>query len=341
MSRRSLSVASALLLQAWITPSPAGDDRTALVFEPSAATELEKRFDFGLRLECWPRTLDREELVAQLPPVRLENSVRFVDRYAAVAGGKPLDFVRHYEQLSGRWWYGDGATEIDGFHALTGADLRFVWDSELGDYSRSWMGQSPRFSAQCPTEDMDFRGLLPAGGVSVGDRWTARGPALIDALWASTELGLCGAPQTSSIERLVEEVLVPPLRSAAAETVRIECEYSGLAPVRDGDVHRIALRVDERIERDLAELANQFLDAGSLVAMSAPVEQLTTRWTLKGKGALDWDAGGGHFAQFELSLEVVLDARCTLRLGDERFVHDLRWTGRADWSARATRRALD
>lgn len=332
-------IALAALAPGSFAPAGVGPENTSLVFAPRSDSALEKRLDFGLRLEWRRFTLDGAQIDAQLLPVRLESSVRLVDRYAAVARGAPRDFVRRFEQLSGRWWHGDRATEIDGFHALTGAGVRFEWDAELGEYARSWVDEPRRSGLTCVAEDLDFRGLLPASAVRVDDRWTARGPAVIDALWASTELGLCGAPRTSIYDRLVQDLLVPPLRSTAAQTLRIECAYSGLAPARDGDVHRIALRVDERIERDLADLANEFLDAGSLVAMPAPVEQLTTRWTLEGTGALDWDVAAGHFASFELALRLTLDVQCVLRFGSERYVIDeMSWTGAADWSASGQRR---
>ncbi len=332
-------MALATLLFGLLGPAGGGLERTELVFAPTLDTALEKRFDFGLRLTCGRYMLDGAAFVAQIEPVRLENSVKPVDRYASVACGAPRDFTRQFEQLSGRWSYGDSATELEGFHVLNGASVRFEWDEDLGEYARSWVAQPPRCALECPAENMGFRGPLPAGAVSVGERWTARGSALIDALWTSTELGLCAAPRTSIYDRLVQEVLAPPLRSAAAETLRIECAYKGAAPVQDDGVHRIALRVDQTTERDPAELANQFLGAGDWAALSGCVEQLSARWKLTRDGALDWDVAGGHFARFELALDVALDVRCVLPPGQERYVFDMRRAGPADWLASAAMRA--
>lgn len=331
-------IASAVLLSALVAASEGGSNDTQLVFSPQRGVALDKRFDFDLRLRCVSLTLDGTNVA--LPPieVRLESSVRSIDRYAAVERGAPRDFVRRFESLSGKWWLDDDATDISGFDRLTGTEVRFVWDAQLGEYVRTPLGDAPRASFACLAEDMDLRGLLPTEVVAEGARWTASGPAVIDALWASTELGLCAAGEESVYERLVRQVLLPPLRSLAAEKLRIECASEGESRVFERDVHRIALRVDERIESDLTELANEFASAGSLADGQRPIERLTTRWELSGKGALDWSARGGHFAQFELDLVVALEVRCELRIGGEQFEVEMRWTGEAEWSSCAQSR---
>lgn len=328
--RRLCEIASCLLA---LTPRSAGPSDSPLEFAPQRGAALEKQFDFELRLRCASWTIDGASVEAPSFEARLESSARITDRYEVVERGSPRDFVRRFDALAGRWWYGDSPTDISGFYSLTGEEIRFRWDAELGDYERTLLDGAASSGLACVAPDMDLRGFLPVETVAEGAKWSAGGPAVIDALWASTELGWCAAPESSFAERLVQQVLLPPFRDLAAAKVRVGCVYTGKSPAQGRDIHRVALRVDERIESDLTELANRFLHAGDGFEMRGPIERLTTRWELAGKGALDWNARGGHFHSFGLDLDVALDVRCEHRLGAAPVLLEMRWIGSAEWSS--------
>jgi hypothetical protein len=310
-----------------------------LRFAPRPGTVLEKRFEFELQSRMTGLEIDGHELGdGWLPTVRLAVSVQIADAYARVANGRPEDFTRTYGDLGGKWFFGDTPRDILGFYALTGVDVRFVLDEETGEFARTvTAGKLGDCEPARLVEDLDLRAFLPAEPVAVGDRWVASGPALVDALCGFAELGLCGAPEGAGDERLVRDVLLPPLRGLTAQKFWVDCERLDDDDAAPAAQARIALDVFREFEVDLTDLANDFLrDEGWSRGLS--VDSLSARWRLSCKGELSWDTNAGHFAALRLPLHFETEFRLELRADARKLRLRGTFEGEALWSCSAERR---
>ena len=309
-----------------------------LVFAPRPQTTLAKRFDFESHLALEECTVNGREFGFGGWRVQLASSLRLTDEYEVVADGAPRDFVRRFGSASGKWWWNDHPTDILGFFGLLGVEVRFTWDTERGEFRRGVIGAAfPGCDLACLPEDMELRGLLPPEAPVVGDRWVASGRGVVDALWASTAAGLCAAPEASEDERLVQRVLLPPLSTLAGEKLRVDCRFLGTAPDQDVAIQRIGLAIEDRIEVDLTELANEYVLQSTWWHGPAPVKRLVAHWNLHGKGTLDWDTAGRHFSEFGLALDVRLEIRCELDFTGREFDIAMLWEGESSWASLAER----
>ena len=314
-------------------PPPPG-----LVFAPRPGTRLAKRFELDTHLALMECTINGNEFGFGGWRVQLASSLRLTDDYDVVAAGAPRDLVRRFGPASGKWWFNDRPTDILGYFGLLGVEVRFVWDTKCGAFQREVVGTAfPGCDLACLREDLDLRGLLPREAPAVGDLWVASGSGVVDALWASTAAGLCAAPEASEDERLVQRVLLPPLSTLAGEKLRVDCRFLGRAPDRDVAIQRIALAIEDRIEVDMTELANEYVAQGVWRNRPGPVRRLVARWDLHGKGALDWDTVGGHFSEFGLAVCVRLDIRCELLIDEHAWDIAMIWEGDSNWASSAER----
>ncbi|HTF90227.1 MAG TPA: hypothetical protein VK843_17560 [Planctomycetota bacterium] len=309
-----------------------------LVFEPSAGSVVSKQFTFDIEFSNTTVAIAGYEYgsVGYGAPIRLATSVSLDDAYTKVGDGRPLDFIRRFNKLSGKWFLDGVPEDILGFWRLSDCDVRFQWDPEERQYSRALeRGTLLDLEFSKLVADIDFRGFLPPEPVHRGSKWTAYGRPAMDGLFGCTEMGLLGA-STDRDEGLLRDIVLRPFRELGDEKLEIECVYLGN---QDPDSNRadISMHVDQKFEIDVVRPVNDFCLAAPM-ELGLEFEAFELQFHVEGPGSLTWNFKEGHFEAFELALKVEL--KCEIRLswgGDPLPIH-LETRGTAKWNGSALRK---
>ncbi len=314
-----------------------------LSFAPRPGTTLAKQFDLEVELGYVAIEIDGQEFLALgHSPIRLLTSSKFTDTYVKTEAGRPLELLRSFGEISGKWEAEGLRTDIVGFYSLSGCAVRFVWDPKLCDYSRTLeVGKVRDLHEEQLVEDLDLRGFLPEEPVVPGAKWTAHGRRIVDALFGSTEMGLLGMPKEQELEVLIRDVLLRPFRKLGDKRLEIACVLAGPDDTLEPDETRIDLQLFDRYELDATEAVNEFLRgmAGPSPSMWR-VDSVRTEWKVDGRGKLVWNVAEKRFSAMDLEAKIRLECICEMPglFGREnttptriRLVSDgtIRWTLRA------------
>ena len=290
-------VASALLLSAALP----GD---AVSFHPGEDASLTKVFETkaSLVLEDLMMVMNGEETDPAMMgvPEDLEFSAGYrfeiTDVFHAVAGGRPTDFHRTFEDVSG--WYDAGEdsgenTDDD----LTGKTVRFKWDAEEDAYVRTFAegDEGDEDDIKGIAVDMDLRSLLPDGEVEDGDEWTVSGFPLFLVLAPGLDAEQAfGEGREDFLEDMPEGVadsIVSLLNSAEAT-----CTYQGSSEVDGATLGTISLVCS--IDQGQSIDPSAFIDADS-EEMGMQFEQFEVLFQLELEAECLWNNAEGRFVSFE------------------------------------------
>jgi hypothetical protein len=302
-----------LLLALWLFIPPQHEGQP--MFAPRAGATVTKNFDLAVEVRDITVEIDGQEFLALgQSPIRLLTSSRFTDTYVKTEAGRPLELLRTFDEISGKWEVDGLRTDIVGFYSLSGCAVRFVWDQKLCDYSRTLeVGKVRDLHEAQLVEDLDLRGFLPEGRTKIGTKWTAHGRPVVDALFGSTEMGLLGMPREQELEVLIRDVLLQPFRELgnrrlAIECVRVELDEPGIAAMA-----LVELRLVDKYELDVTETLNQFFR--SLYpswSTALRVDSACISLDIDGQGRLQWNLAENRFE--ELDLAARLHLQCDLEM---------------------------
>lgn len=233
--------------------------------------------------------------------------IQVIDRVEGVADGAPTLFVRSYESI-------DTNTEIDGLEesegmevrsddgasALAGSDVRFEYDADAEEWSRSFdedsSGDDEWLDALDP--DMDLAMILPDDEVEVGDGWEVP-VAVVDALLLpggelDVDEGGDDAPEEGAIS-----IVVPNAGDIGRWSELDGSVDATLSEIVDEDGRRLArieLAIDVEGEIDITDDLDEKAEARGA---SETYSDATIERTLEGKVKVDWDLEAGRFATVE------------------------------------------
>jgi hypothetical protein len=311
------SLALLTLLAALVSCAPEPPAAPELRFETPAAGALRKEFlvEVDMRLESQELRRDGELAPPpedETPPqARLESTERFVfvDEYGVSAAGAPATLVRRFETLEGSKRhtrtdeFGDHVDERAKTSALAGRAVRF--ERRDGDLVRSYVGE-PADEALLGAleEELDLRGVLPAGPVEPGAKWA------VDVRVAAALLHPGGGLDLSAAED--------------SESAR-----AGQAQLREnlaGELHATYWGVREREGRRFAVLELR----GELRTQSETSDEqtdvvLTQRFQLtrQVRGEVLWDLAARCAHSASLEAELQLDSTTLQTRRDDLTPHEI------------------
>jgi hypothetical protein len=232
---------------------------------------------------------------AEHPEMRLsvvdDRTLEFTDTIAKVADGRPVKFVRAFDELEN-----DGSETMslvlpDGKEDKKGSDRErrselagrkvvFTWDSEKKEYAKAWDGEGGDDELLEKLEaDVDWLGLLPGKAVEKGDSWS-----LDPKLFVSLQLP--GGNLHWKVEGKEPDPVSESINSQLSENMDGESKatWQGRREVDGKELGVIA------IEADLTTQGKAGSDDGR--------EERSMELEVEYEGEVLWDMDGGHIAGF-------------------------------------------
>lgn len=330
----------ALLLAPCIFIAP--QHEASIVFAPHAGSSIAKQVDIQLEMRLTRLQLNDYEFHGlDGPTIRLLTSARFADTHARIDGGRPIDYLRHFEDISLKW-ASDGVREdVFGFHPLSACSLRYRWQPDVQDYSTDLEeGRCRTLLLEGLIEDTDLRGLLPDSVVARGREWTAKGRPLVDALFGPLELAFVGISKENGLECRARDILLRPFLERAEKQAELRCKYVESFEANGSRCAQITLCHADKYSLYITDQVNECLRASDprLDAYELSVEDFRLDWTVDGHGTLTWNVTEGHYESLDLEAEVELEGSFGLRFGRGQDTWKIRFGARGPctWAMRAT-----
>jgi len=277
-----------------------------LVFAPREGSSAAKQADFSIEFHTLSITIEEHSYGDMgMTPLGLRTSAKFADTYVKLAQGRPLELLRSFDTLSGKWDEPHQRQDIGGFYALSGCAVRYLGspDTQAFDCTLE-KGTAPGVRVGNLVEDMDLRGFLPAETVKYGAKWTARGQPVMDALFGATEFGFAGITAEHDLESTLHKFLLRPFRELGNKQIEFTCmlaDDDSLAPA----LARIDLRQEDKVHLDITDAVAEYLSAQS--DSEFRIDRFDLDWTVDGKGRLLWNTAENRFESFDFEAEVDLD----------------------------------
>jgi hypothetical protein len=334
-TRISLSalVASPLLL----TLAPSAAD---VSFRPVDDSKVTRTYSIDLEFELGDLSVvvDGQD-VSEMVPADFEGTtelmMKVTDHFVRSAGGRPLELIRSYEEMNGEASAMGESQSMDGFDALEGKQVRFVWDEEDEDYTVSFHEcEGDTSDLEGLTPDTDMLALLPGKEIAEGDTWT------VDARELGSVILFGAKPESDDAEfdQMFESEIWPQLE-ALLEDFTTTCEFKGEREEDGRKVGVVAVTMHGEGTLDLAALILQAaqIDAGEM-QVDIDVEAADLNLVVDAKGELLWDLAGGHLHAFDLDADMEFSAEVavTADVGGESHSADAdaELSGRGTWKVR-------
>ncbi len=311
----SLALATPLLL----SMDPRGDSVT---FAPSEGTNSTKTFTLSQEFELDDMTMSMNgnDMGMEMEMnVTTSQSITVADTYAKMDGSKPTKLTRAFTDgnialntesaMSVMGQEQDMDASGEGTSNLNDLTVIFSWDEEKGEYNTAYDEESEGEAEWLTglTEDMDLRGFLPSGEVSVDDEWTAEFSVLAATFapggnmqWDIEMEGAEGAGGGPDAEMMANlgEMLEDSVEG------EVKCKYLGTKDVDGGSYQAIEITVNIDSITDMSEMV---MDGMSEQEMPEGVEievgQADMELHLEGKGTLMWNAKSGTVHSFSYTGE--------------------------------------
>lgn len=289
VATRLLSVSVAAL---FLASGPALDE---VAFHAEEGTSVMRTFAFELHQE-----LDELEITVngqEIPPEYIEgveiilddrDRVVVIDEYGPLHDGRPARLRRTFEELSGVSTESSTGPEGDSDESsddksspLEGSTVVFTWDEGEQEYSAEFEDGGDEDLLDELVEDMDLRGLLPAGSVEEGDSWE---------------------PDIEAFKALLESGGELHLYAEGEERSEVDVQMSDNL---DGDV-RVTFagtRTEDGVEVAVLELEVSVETQGEGVEEDeqAGEVQTTVSMEFELEGELTWNLEGGYLHGVELA----------------------------------------
>lgn len=317
MKHKRNILAPLLVAPALLALASRGDKPT---FAPEPGTSLSKRIEntYEITLDDMSMVVNGAEMDASMLGMEMTTStsqvVAVVDQYQSVGDGRPKTLRRKFEELSSATsiamsnaMMGDQDVDAPGSSALEGMTVVFTWNEDSGEYDVAFADDSDGDAKLLEglAEELDLRGLLPAGEVSEGDTWeiepdTLRqvfapgGAVKIEPEEMGDMMGMSN-PQFSQDQMLGEF------------DGEVSAEYTG---TREEDGVRVAvirISADVSSARDLTEIVDEAMSEMELpegMDIEMEVESFDIEFMFDGEGELLWNLETGLPYSLHLSGEV-------------------------------------
>ncbi|MFT4647447.1 MAG: hypothetical protein ACI9X4_000659 [Glaciecola sp.] len=301
-----------------LSMDPRGDSVT---FAPAEGSSISKTFTLthGFELDDMAMLMNGNDMGMEMEMnVQSSQTITVADTYSKMDGATPTMLTRTYS---------DGAMELitesavsamgtdqnndatgEGGSHLNDLTVIFSWDEEKEEYNKAF-GEESEGEAEWLTdlhEDMDLRGFLPVGEVSVDDEWIADSNVLIPTFAPGGNLqwdvimdgeesaGGPDAEMMSNLGGMLEDAIEG----------EVKCKYVGKKEM-DGVEYltiEITINIDtvtDMIEAVQAGMAEQDIPEG----VEIEVSRMDMELHMEGKGTLMWNAKAGVVHSFSYAGE--------------------------------------
>jgi hypothetical protein len=309
-----LALATPLLL----SMDPRGD---SVAFAPAEGSSISKTFTLthGFELDDMTMSMNGNDMGMEMEmSVQSTQTITVSDTYSKMDGATPTKLTRTYT---------DGTMELvtesavsamgteqnndatgEGDSKLNDMTVIFSWDEEKAQYNKAFDEESEGEAAWLTdlSEDMDLRGFLPTGEVSVDDEWIADSSVLIPTFapggnlqWdlvmdGEASAGGPDAEMMSNLGGMLEDAIEG----------EVKCKYVGKKEM-DGVEYltiEITINIDtvtDMIEVVQAGMAEQEIPEG----VEIEVSRMDMELHMEGKGTLMWNAKAGVVHSFSYTGE--------------------------------------
>lgn len=279
---------------------PASTLDDGLRFAPEEGTSLVKSFslDGDLVLETVEVFVNGEEIdVTQMGmpldfDIAFGVDVRCTDAYVSVADGRPLAFVRTYDEMTLHSTDPEGGEHEETADDILGEGIRFEWDEEAEVYERSFVGEGDEDDLKPLHDDLDLRALLPEdAGAS---DWEVGGARVVSVLFPGIDLVGMIDSDADIPDEVVEAIM------SAIGGLELTCSRGGLVDVDGRGLVQIDVEgaLDTVVALDVSSLLEEHDEMG------LPTADFELSLEMEGEGL--WDAEANHLHSFEMSSEGVL-----------------------------------
>lgn len=327
--------------------APVADE---IAFAPKAESEVAKKLamQVELKFQDVSVTVDGQPMPGEAlgefgnQSMLLDLAMDVTEKYVASKGGRPIDLLRTFDEVSLEAEFGDQRNESS-MPKLAGKTVRFRWNEDEKTYEKSLEGgEGGDDLLDALGDDMDLRLLLPAKKVSEGDTWDVDGKGLMALFlpgFAGGDFGGGGLDgEGAEVVALIEDELGQQFAAFLAE-FKVHCKYEGLREEGGVPLARIRFDYDGGPKLDLAGLIERLAEKSSGGEM--PEFDLTADLAIgmKGEGTLDWDQSAARLSAFEMKTDLTLsfDVDADVSEGGEQ--HTLSMTGSlggtAGWTLKA------
>jgi len=309
-------------------------------FRPADDSRVSRTYAIDLEFELGDLSVvvDGQD-VSEMLPADFQGTTELVmkvtDHFVRSAGGRPLELIRSYEEMSGETSAMGESQSMDGFDALEGKQVRFVWDEDEEDYEVSFHeSEGDLADLEGLSPDADLLALLPGREVAEGDTWTVDARELGSVFLFGSKM----ETDDEEFDQMFESEIWPQLE-AMLEDFSTTCEYKGEREEGGRKVGVVAVNMHGEGVLDLAALilSAAQIDAGEMqVDIDVEVAELTM--SVDAKGELLWDLAGGHLRAFQLDADMEFSAEVavTADVGGESHSADAdaELSGRGTWKVR-------
>lgn len=308
MKHQTTFLATALVALPLAAFRPAAEK---ISFAPAEGATVTKTFtntmSFGL--DDMSMLMNGEEN-PMMPEIEMEmdvvQTVKVTDEYPKMGEGRPQVVKRTFDEISSEMNMdmtveAMGQTQEEsptgsGSSDLEGETVTFTWDAEAGEYKVAFAEEAGDEELLANlVEDMDLRGLLPSGEVSVGDSWDIPLINLVDLLAPGGDLKVdmemdgedMGGPppeMMSNVREMFGDMLDGEARATFKEMREIEGARMAV----------IDLDVTVDTARDMSEFIEELMGEEMPEGMEFTLDRVDVEFALEATGEMLWNLGGGH-----------------------------------------------
>ena len=304
-----------------ISMAPRGDSVT---FAPAEGTTITKTFVLAQEFELDDMTMSMNgnDMGMEMEmSVDSNQSITVTDLYAKMDGSKPTKLVRTFK---------DGTMELktesavsvmgndqnmdangEGNSKLNDLTVVFNWDGEKGEYVLAY-DEDSEGEAEWLTglnENMDLRGFLPEGEVSIDDEWTADTTVLISTFAPGGNLQWDVEVDGESGPGGPDAEMMSDLSNLFGDSIEgeVKCKYVGKQESDGSEYLAIEITLNIDSVTDLTELVEAGMSEAEVPeGVEIEVARMDMELHMEGKGMLLWDAKAGIVHSFTYAGETAM-----------------------------------
>jgi hypothetical protein len=298
-----------------------------LAFQPEPGSSLTKSYVMGgeFALDDISLIFDGQDVGGAMGQfemnVKTETRIEVTDAYRAVAGGRPTELLRTFEELASTMHMvvtpaPAEVPEMTSTSSLEGKTVAFRWNDEEQEYERSFHeGEGDEGLLEGLEEDMDLRVFLPESEVSADDSWTVALAELESLVAPGGNLQILPEDADFDQETMKKfEELFSDFGEELGELLEGECTctFKGARDEDGVNVAEIAIDLEVATTLDLSEFLDDFIrtaieQGGAEEMVKVTLDTADFNLDFGGKGTLLWNLGAGRVHSFQLSGDATMD----------------------------------
>lgn len=293
-------------------------------FGPESDSRVTRTYglDVEFELDDLSVVADGQDLSEMVPADiggSVEMMMKVTDHFVRVEGGRALELVRSYDEMTGEAESMGESQDIEEFTDLEGTKVRFAWNEDDEDYEVAFFeSEGDEDLLEGMSVDMDMTAFLPPGEVDEGDTWSVESSKLAPALFFGQEPGEADTGGDPMAEMILAEM--KPQFEAMMNDLETLCEYNGTRDEGGVNVGVIGVKMTGEGTVDLAGLITSVAEQeGADAGLELDIATAELTLSLEGEGTLLWDIAAGrmHGFQMESELEIGFEVDVSADMGGE------------------------